>query len=277
MHDGYLKLKLSWELFQKAPEALDDAQQARLESVADRQSAIEGRILASPECAAVCIPETTLATRLAEIRARYASADEYQQDMARIGLCDASLASAVERDLRMEAVLDSVAAAVSPVDEVEAEIYYRLHPDAFDRPEARRLRHILITWDNDAEQRQAITLLESLRTTAADVDRFADAALRHSQCPTAMDGGQLGTVKRGQLFAELEPPAFALTIGEVSAVLQSPIGLHILRCDDILPSGPMPFAEAQQKIVEHLTDRRRREAQQAWVRTLTRGTAARRQ
>ena len=97
---------------------------------------------------------------------------------------------------------------------------------------------------------------------------FAQAALRHSQCPTAMDGGLLGTVKRGQLYSELEPEAFALALGEVSAVLASPVGLHLIYCEEIPPAGMLAFTEVREHIVERLGDKRRRDAQRSWIKQL---------
>lgn len=266
MQNGYLELKLAHELFQKAPDTLSEVELTRLGEIAGKQARLEQRILASAEAARVVIPPATLSTRLDEIRQRYANAEDMANDLEQIGLGADKLAAAVERDLRIEAVLDKVAAAVPPATAIEAEIYYHLHPEAFDRPEARRLRHILITFETAKEKAAARAKLESLRSTLKNTEKFAQAALRHSQCPTAIEGGQLGTVKRQQLFPELEPAAFALGIDEISDVLESPMGLHILRCDEILPSGLLPFADVCPRIIERLTDKRRREAQQAWIR-----------
>ena len=268
MQYGYLELKLAWELFQKAPEALSEPERSRLGEVARRQDSIEQRILASPDAASVMVPEATLNARLDEIRKRYESHAELARDLERRGLSEDDLAASVAQDLRIEAVLERVAAAVADVSPVDAEIYYRLHPEAFDRPPARRLRHILITFNNAKEKAKALATLESLRTTLKDREQFAQAALRHSQCPTAMDGGVLGLVKRDQLYPELEPAAFALAVDEISPVLESPIGLHILRCDEILPSGMLPFTEVCDRIVERLNDKRRREAQRDWIKSL---------
>lgn len=268
MQTGYLELKLSWELFQKAPETLSDPERGRLTEVATRQSSIERRILASPQAANVVVPAATLTTRLGEIRQRYASEDDYRHDLEGSGLTEITLGEAVERDLRIESVLEKIAADTEPVSAVEAEIYYRLHPEAFDRPEARRLRHILVTFNNPKQKLKVLKELEALRATLSSDEKFANAALRHSQCPTAVEGGKLGIVKRGQLYAELEPSAFALTEGEVSAVLESPIGLHLMRCDEILPSGLLSFEEASAKIIERLGDKRRKDAQRAWILAL---------
>jgi peptidylprolyl isomerase/peptidyl-prolyl cis-trans isomerase C len=262
----YLELKLAWEMFQKAPEVLSDPERQRVAEIAGRQDGIEQRILHSAEAASVVVPATTLASRVDEVRGRYASPEDLARDLERLGLDEAGLAGAIERDLRIEAVLDKVAAAVPAASIVDAEIYYHLHPEAFDRPEARRLRHILITYDDARGKARGAATLASLRSTATDGEKFAAAALRHSQCPTAMDGGRLGIVRRGQLFPELEPAAFALRPCELSPVLESPIGLHLVYCDEILPDGPLPFAEVCPRIIERLTDKRRREAQRDWIR-----------
>jgi nitrogen fixation protein NifM len=262
----YLELKLAWEMFHKPPEVLSEPERQRVAEIACRQDGIEQRILHSAEAASVVIPAVTLASRVDEVRARYAGPEELARDLQRLGLDESGLADAIERDLRVEAVLDKIAAAVPEATVVDAEIYYHLHPEAFDRPEARRLRHILITHDDARSKARAAATLASLRSTATDGEKFAAAALRHSQCPTAMDGGRLGVVRRGQLFPELEPAAFALQAGALSAVLASPIGLHIIYCDEVLPHGPLPFAEVRERIIERLTDKRRREAQRDWIR-----------
>lgn len=262
---AYLELKLSWELFQKAPEALSEPERGRLEKVAQKQTGIERRILKSPEAAGVIVPEATLAARIAEIRARYPSAGDYQADLERIGLDESRLAAAITRDLRVETVLDRIAAATAAANEVDAEIFYRLHPEAFHRPEARRLRHILITFATPAEKAKARQQLESLRTTADSAEAFGAAALRHSQCPTALQNGELGVAKRGQLYPELEPAAFALAEDEISAVLESPVGLHILRCDEIFAAATMDFEQVKPRIIEKLTEQRRRQAQKDWI------------
>jgi peptidyl-prolyl cis-trans isomerase C len=268
MLHGYLELKLSWQLFQKGPETLSVPERDRLQEVAQKQDRIEQRILASTAAAQVVVPAATLATRLNEVRQRYPSNDEFLQDLAHSGLNETTLSMAVERDLRVESVLEKVAASIEPASSVDAEIYYRLHPTAFDRPETRRLSHILVTFDSTREKAKVSAQLTMLRSTLDNSKKFAAAAARHSQCPTAMDGGQLGVVKRQQLYAELEPVAFALKEGEISMVLESPIGLHLVRCDEILPCGMLPFAEVSERIITFLTDKRRSEAQKQWIKAL---------
>lgn len=268
MPGAYRELKLAWELFGKAPAALQPSEREHLRTVAARQQVLEGRILASREAAAVMITDSAVDARLGEIRQRYASADEFAGDLACAGLAAGQMRRALANDLRIEAVLDKVAADAPPVSPVDAELFYHSHPDAFLRPEARRLRHILMTCEGAGARARVAAELAALRPRLHAAGAFAAAALRHSQCPTALNGGELGTVRRGQLYAELEPAAFALAAGELSGVLESPVGLHLLRCDAVFPALPVPFAEAAPQIVERLAEHRRRERQRQWLKQL---------
>jgi nitrogen fixation protein NifM len=265
MVNGYTELKLAWGLFEKAPEALDETQRERVRKVADRQARIERDVLSTREAANVVVTDKAMAAALADIRGRYDNEDDFHADLERNGLDESSLQSALRRELRVDSVLERVASKAPKVTEIDAELYYRTHPDAFDRPESRRLRHILVTYNNDAERAAAQALLEGIQADAPGPEAFGELALAHSHCPTAMQAGELGLVRRGQLFPELEPIAFALAEGELSAPIESPMGLHVIRCDAIMPDGMIPFEEVAERIIERLTTRRRAQAQKDWL------------
>lgn len=264
----WLEFKLSQEIYQKGPEALADGQKQHLARTVVRQTRIEESILSSPEAAGVVVPFSTLDARLAEIRGCYGSGAEYRADLARLGMTEADLSREVNRDLLVESVLEKVTASVPQVSEVDAEIYFRLHPGAFERGESRRLRHILLTFDDGAGKSSARALLEGLRQTIRSAEDFGQAALRHSQCPTALQQGEMGVVKPGQLYAELESAAFALPTGEVSAVQESPMGLHLLWCDECLPAKKLEFGDVRDRLLEKLNEKRRAVAQRHWLESL---------
>ena len=158
-------------------------------------------------------------------------------------------------------------AALRPGDRVE--IYYLMHRQRFLRPENRTLRHILVTVNgavSGSEKPNARRHIDAIRARLLKApERFAEQALKHSECPTAMNGGLLGTVTRGLLFAELEPAAFAIGLGKISAIVESPLGFHINRCDAIEAESELPLASVREKVRSHLEDTRRRAAQKDWI------------
>jgi peptidylprolyl isomerase/peptidyl-prolyl cis-trans isomerase C len=265
---AYLALKLSLHQFQTPPQSLDEAETARLREVAGRQAKIETAILASPEALNVVVPKATLETRLKEIRQRYPGRAEFLEDMRQNALSEAALAEAVTRDICIDAVLERVAAQAPSVSEEEAEAYYRQHPAAFTQPETRRVRHILMTFDDAAQKEAVMTRLEALRAHVKNAEDFAAAALKHSQCPTALKQGVIGAIRRGQLFPELEEAAFTLAAGELSLPLESPVGMHLLFCETIWPETVLSLADAKPRVIAHLTEARGKRQQERWIRGL---------
>jgi peptidyl-prolyl cis-trans isomerase C len=276
MHDAspYLMLKLAQELFKKSPEALDDGERQRVTSVASRQTQIEQRILSTDEAMRVMLPEDSLTKSFAEIRNRYPSDDEFQTDLERHRLSQADLRNALRRELTVEAVLERVASRSAKVSDTDVEIFYLTNSDRFRRPETRRLSQILVTVNDalaDNERSAALTKIETIRARLLkSPERFAEQALKHSECPTAINGGSLGEVPRGMLYAELEPVAFALEESEIAEVAESPLGFHLLRCDAISAEHILPLRDVRERIRTHLEDARRNICQKAWIGELFR-------
>jgi len=265
----YLTLKLAQELFHKPPGNLEPAERQRVDKVVARQLQIERRILATPEAAQVVLPASSLDQTVAEIRNRYPTEEEYRADLEKSGLDPARLAAAIGRDLKVDAVLDRVASLAAAVGDTDVEIFYLMQRERFRRPENRTLRHILVTINDSlpgSERAAARTKIDAIRARLLkSPGRFAEQALKHSECPTAMNGGLLGTLKRGQLYPELEPAAFALAPGELSQVVESPLGFHIIHCVAVEAACEVPLATVREKIRAHLADSRRRASQKAWI------------
>lgn len=99
-----------------------------------------------------------------------------------------------------------------------------------------RARHILLTYPQDADEeaRDSVReLADQLQQQAASGEDFAQLAGEHSQDPgSARDGGNLGWFERGRMVQPFEDAAFALEEGEVSDVVESPFGLHIIKLEE---------------------------------------------
>jgi nitrogen fixation protein NifM len=274
----YLTLKLAAKLFSRPPDALAADELKRVRAVAARQRQIEALILGTPESANVMVPQASVESCLQEIRGRYGSEEDFQADLERIGLDAASLRRAVERDLVVEAVLEKVGARAAAVSDTEVEIFWFMHRERFRRAETRVLRHILITINEqfaDGGRQAARARVDAIRVRLLkNPERFAEQALKHSECPTAMNGGLLGAVPRGKLFPELEPVAFSLGAGELSQPVESELGWHLILCETINAERPSELAEVSPAIRERLEGQRRGMCQKSWINALRRQAAA---
>lgn len=269
---AYLALKAAQKLYGKAPSVLQPEESGRVQSMAQKQYEMETRVLATPEARDVMVPPATLDAAMQEIRGRYQSEDEFAGDLARNGLDEAAYAAALEREMKVEAILEKVGTRAESVTDMDVDLYYQYHPEQFRRPETRLARHILITINESIAENTRSEARKRIDAIAArlkkEPDRFEEQALKHSECPTALDGGKLGDLPRGKLFPELDKVLFELKAGEVSGVLESELGFHILRCDAITEAGVLGYDQAKQHIRRVMEQKRKRACQQAWVKSL---------
>ncbi len=270
MNVAYLVLKTAHSLYGKNPGALETEELRKVERMAARQFDLESRVLSSVEARDVVVPQATLEAALEEVRTRYPDQDAFRDDLAGNGLSIEAYEQSLVRELRVEAVLDKVGSRAAQVSDIDVELYYHYHPEQFRRPELRRARHILVTINEDMAENTATAARERIEAIAQrlakDPKRFEEQALKHSECPTAMNGGLLGDAKRGQLFPELDKVLFEMEPMQISPILESPVGLHLLRCDEILCERVVPLADVWEKIRDRLFDNRKRVCQNAWLK-----------
>lgn len=269
---AYLELKAAQNLFGKAPAVLEANERVRVQRVAAKQYGLEARVLAAPEARDVTVPAPSLAAALAEVRKRYADEADFHADLLHNGLDEAGFTDALERELMVEAILEKVGTRAARVSDIDVELYYQYHPDQFHRPETRRARHILVTINEelpDNTRAAAQARIEAIATRLArEPQRFEEQAMKHSECPTALQGGLLGEVPSDQLYPELDAALFRMQEGETSEILESPMGLHLLRCEAITPAAVLQLKDARGPIRTLLEQRRKRVCQQAWVKLL---------
>jgi peptidyl-prolyl cis-trans isomerase C len=272
----YAVLRAASELFKKAPAALAPEEFSRVEKQARREFDIEQKILESAEAGRVVVPAESVERAYAEIRQRYEDEDAFLADLAGNGLDEPKLRAALERQCKVESVLDLVGSRAPEVSEIEVQIYYHSHMERFRQPERREAYHILVSINPDFPENIREKAEERIREIAERLERkpkeFERLATRHSECPTGLQGGRLGLVPRGELYPELDEALFALKEGKFSRVVESPMGFHILWCKTIEPGRTLSLRDATPRIRQHLKARQQRICQRAWVSSLSRST-----
>lgn len=266
---AYLALDLAQQQHRKPLEELDARLAEAILDEAQRRYGLERLILSSPEGHVSQVPESTLRDAEAKIRQRYDTAAELQADLARNGLDAAGLRAALHHSLRVEAVLAHIRRQAPEADELDARLYYQTHRNDFELPETRSASHLLITINPDFPENtrgNARRRIEALRTDIArEPTRWAELVQRHSECPSALQGGQMGRLRPGTLYPSLDQALFALPSGGLSRVLNSPLGLHLLRCDRIHPARVIEERRALPRIRALLTQRSQAEYERQWL------------
>lgn len=133
---------------------------------------------------------------------------------------------------------------------------YERDQESFEAAERRKTRHILINNDTENAEAKIADLREQL-VAGAD---FAELAKANSQDPgSAQVGGDLGFVTRGQMVAPFEEAMFSQAAGELSDVVESRFGYHLIKVDEIEAESTKSFddEEVQEELVNQVLQERR--------------------
>ncbi|MBK7898092.1 MAG: SurA N-terminal domain-containing protein [Azonexus sp.] len=148
--------------------------------------------------------------------------------------------------------LETVSAQVS-VPEAEVKAWYEGHKSRYGTGEERRAAHILIGLENSDKAKAKSKADAVLKEVRAQPAAFADLAKKHSADPgSAAKGGDLGFFARGAMVKPFEEAAFSLKEGEISGVVESEFGYHIIKLTGIHGAKEKPYAEVKGEIEAEL-------------------------
>ena len=145
------------------------------------------------------------------------------------------------------------------VREREVRRYYKKNTDNYVTPPEIKARHILFKLPPDASEEKQREKREQLRELLVQIkagSSFEELAKAHSEDGTATEGGDLGWFKPGEMVPAFESAAFALAAGEVSDIVKSPFGLHLIKVDELKEEITKSLDDAHEEITEILAESR---------------------
>ena len=145
------------------------------------------------------------------------------------------------------------------VSEEEMKQYYESHKDEFQEPEEIRARHILVDTEEEAKE------IADLISKGSD---FSTLAKERSKCPSKDRGGDLGFFGRGRMDPEFEKVAFNLKVGEVSGIVKTRFGYHIIKLEEKKPARLKDYSAVKDLIRQRLTTQKNKERSDAFIQEL---------
>ena len=149
------------------------------------------------------------------------------------------------------------------ISKEEIKEYYEAHKEEYHRPEERKLRHILISKKPGEDDEAFFKRAQKIRQMIKKPEDIARLAPKYSDDPhTKNKGGDLGFLKKGEVFTGLGEAVFSAKEGEILGPLRSPMGYHIILVEKIRPESYRSLDEVQGEIEKKLKDQRLKEV--AW-------------
>jgi peptidyl-prolyl cis-trans isomerase C len=201
--------------------------------------------------------------QIAQISSRFPNPEKFKEQLATLGISEEKLRKEIGESLRIEQLLKSKPEQDLEVSEKDIEDFYRDNPENFRMPERIQASHILIKVDSEdtpEAKEQKRQKLSSIREEIENGADFAQLAHEHSDCPSKSRGGDLGLFERGKMVKPFEDVAFQLKVGEVSDIVETQFGLHLIKSTDRQEGRVMPLEKAREKIISYLSRQKQDQA-----------------
>jgi len=165
-----------------------------------------------------------------------------------------SIFESIEWELTLGAVQRAVAGAIEPTEE-ELAAYFQEHRADYSQPEQVKASHILVATREEAE-----AVLAEIGQGAS----FEELARERSTCPSASAGGDLGWFGRGQMVGPFEEVAFSMEVGEISDVVETDFGFHVVLLSDHRDAAEPEMEEVLDQVRADLVEEVETERLQRW-------------
>lgn len=217
------------------------------------------------------VPDSAVEERLQSLRSQFDSKASFERALAQQQMTVEKLREDARTDLLVDRLLQDEVTSKIAVKPSDVSAFYEANPDRFQQPESMRASHILVGVPPNADAASRAKLRaraeEALRAARAGQD-FARLARRYSQDASAEQGGDLGFFPRGQMVPAFDAAAFALAPGQISDLVETEFGFHVIKAVEKRPARTVPFVEAAPQIQAYLEDEQRREKGRALVEQL---------
>jgi len=226
------------------------------------------------QAAGIVVTEEEVINQITEIAAAQGfSLEDFTKAMAQLGHGFDEVKEDVSKQMARNKFMESLWAGKVEVTQDEAKKYYDENVQHFDAPEQIRASHILIQPDlsgpdpNEAWAKAKAKAEDLLRQIKGGAD-LAELAKTYSDCPSAPKGGDLGFFSKSEATAEFDKAAFGLEVGQMSDVVKTEYGFHIIKVTDHKDAGIISYDQARDDIIKQLTQQKQQEFASAYIESL---------
>lgn len=197
---------------------------------------------------------------IAQTKERAGSEESFLRQLTAMGFSQAQFESQILERAICEEVVDRELKSKVTITDDQAKRYYTENQEEFERPEMVRASHILlktrdtITGEEYGVEKRLETRqrMEKILERARKGEDFAALAREFSDDPGSKDRGGEYTFPRGQMAPEFEKTAFSLKTNEISDIVITQFGFHIIRLHEKMPPHTLEFAKVEKDLKEYL-------------------------
>jgi peptidyl-prolyl cis-trans isomerase C len=189
------------------------------------------------------------------IKQRYSDPKQFEAILAQMNLTEDTLRSQIADRAAIRTYVNQEIGDKITISDADTKTFFDAHPELFQKPEEVHARHILIKVPSDADEKtraDARKKMEALKKRADGGEDFGELAKNNSQDSSAADGGDLGFFPKGRMVAPFETAAFALKNNQISDIVETQFGYHLIQVVDRHEAKAIGYDEVKTRISANL-------------------------
>ncbi len=207
----------------------------------------------------ITVGQEQIEKQLVAVKKHYPDDATFKKALEKAHYTESGIKDQLRRAIAIEKFIDQELKSKIQITDKDVRDYYDNHKDLFRRPAQIRASHILVKLGPNPtkeEKEKALKKIKKIQERLKKGDNFAELAKKYSEGPSAKKGGDLGYFSRGQMVKPFEDAAFALDKGQVSDVVQTVFGYHLIKVTDKRPETTLPFEKVKDRLKQYLVEQK---------------------
>jgi peptidyl-prolyl cis-trans isomerase C len=217
------------------------------------------------------VDDQAINEQIKKMKKRFSDETAYKKAIERMHVSEKEFRTEIQRALAINQLIDTNVRQKITVTDEESKKYYNNNSNLFKQPEQVKISLIWIKVtpdDEESKKIQARKKIEMVQKKVKQGEDFGKLAKAYSEGPNAQREGAWGYLKRGKTADPIRDAAFALNVGEVSGIIETKSGYHLIKVNDKKPAGTTPYKEVIPMIEQHLKKEKEKTEIQGYIENL---------
>ena len=205
------------------------------------------------------------------LKQKFSKDTEFKNFLSELNLSESALKLKIEKGIAIQKLIETQIAQKIKISDKESKVFYDTKPDLFKQPEQIKASHILIKVESGADEKKKSEAKEKIKKIKQKLNKgedFATLAKEFSEGPSKNNGGDLGYFQRGQMVKPFEDVAFALKTEEVSDIVETQFGYHIIKVVDKKPEKTIAYENVKKDLSQHLKQEKTNQEVKIYIQKL---------
>jgi peptidyl-prolyl cis-trans isomerase C len=219
----------------------------------------------------ITVTDAEVDQQIQSMRQAAKTEEAFRKALAERGMTLERLKADAKAELSIAKMMNAEVATTAEATDADVKVFYDKNPERFQRPETVRASHILLRVDpnaDEASKKATRAKIDAVLKRAKSGEDFALLAQQNSQDGSAPGGGDLGYFPKEKMVPAFSDAAFALKPGEISDVITTQFGVHIIKVTDRKPAGAVPLEEVSPRVKQFLTEQKKQQQAQTFIASL---------